>query len=115
MHHGDEQLGSDVLRGTTGDQNYDFLSSPQQELVKHSVSEETLEHEYNPTASASDPCLQNSHWVTPSLPLKQPGLQSGSYSPFPREQLVTLLPFKFDFFSFVFFMILLGSRLSYPT
>lgn len=105
VKNGGEQLGSDVVRlGTSVDKSFDFLSTPWQELVKHTVSEETLGHQYSTTASISDPSLQKSHWPTPSLPLKQPGLQSGSHSSFPGE-LVILLPFKLEFFSLVFLMI----------
>ncbi|XP_027187189.1 uncharacterized protein [Cicer arietinum] len=86
VKNGGEQLGSDVVRlGTSVDKSFDFLSTPWQELVKHTVSEETLGHQYSTTASISDPSLQKSHWPTPSLPLKQPGLQSGSHSSFPGE------------------------------
>ncbi|CAJ2639630.1 unnamed protein product [Trifolium pratense] len=84
VNHGDDQLGFDVLRGTSGDQSYN-PSTPWEELVKHTVYEKTLGHEYSTAASISDPSLQKSHWETPSLPLKQPGLQSGSHSSFPGE------------------------------
>ncbi|GAU32925.1 hypothetical protein TSUD_152860 [Trifolium subterraneum] len=83
INHGNEQLGFDVLRGTSGDQSYNS-STPWEELVKHTVYEKTLGHEYSNAASIPDPSLQKSHWETPSLPLKQPGLQSGSHS-FPGE------------------------------
>ncbi|CAI8596497.1 unnamed protein product [Vicia faba] len=65
------QLGTDVLRGISGDQNYDLHS--------------TLGHEYNTTASISDHSLQKSQWMAPSLTLKQPVLQSGNHSSFPGE------------------------------
>jgi hypothetical protein len=84
VNHGDEQLGFDVLRGTSGDQSYN-PSAPWEELVKHTVYEKPLGHEYSTAASISDPILQKSHWEAPSLPLKQPGLQSGSHSSFPGE------------------------------
>ncbi|CAK8565468.1 unnamed protein product [Lathyrus sativus] len=66
-----DQLGFDILRGTPGDQNYGLHS--------------TLGHEYNTTASISDPSLQKSQWMVPSLPLKQPCVQSGNHSSFPGE------------------------------
>ncbi|KAK2387402.1 RNA polymerase II degradation factor protein [Trifolium repens] len=84
VNHGDEQLGFDVLRGISGDQSYN-PSAPREELVKHTVYEKPLGHEYSTAASISDPILQKSHWEAPSLPLKQPGLQSGSHSSFPGE------------------------------
>ncbi|XP_058788252.1 uncharacterized protein LOC131662476 [Vicia villosa] len=65
------QPGIDVLRGISDDQNYDLHS--------------TLGHEYNTRASISDHSLQKSQWMAPSLPLKQPGLQSGNHSSFPGE------------------------------
>ncbi|XP_027341474.1 uncharacterized protein LOC113854583 isoform X2 [Abrus precatorius] len=72
-------------RGTAGDINCDFLSSPKQGFVKNIVPEETLENEYKITACVSDSSLQNSHWVNPSQPLKQPGLQSGNHYTYPTE------------------------------
>lgn len=111
VSHGDEQLGYDVLKGTSDDQNHDFISSPWQELVKHIVSEDSIGPEYSTTASMSDPSLQISHRATPLLPFKQSGLQTGSHSSFPTE-LVMLLHFKLEFFSLVFLVVLLFSRLS---
>ncbi|MED6107989.1 hypothetical protein PIB30_019216 [Stylosanthes scabra] len=84
VQHGGKQLEFEAVRGSTGDKNDEFLSS-QQELLKHIIPEETFEPEYNMVASVADPSLQKSHRVTPSLPLKQPGLQSGSHYNFPRE------------------------------
>lgn len=84
LNHGDEQFGFDVLKGTSGDQNYN-PPAPWEELVKHTVSEKNLGHEYRTTASISDPSLRKSDWVTPSLTLKQPGLQRGNNSSFPGE------------------------------
>lgn len=111
VYDGDKQLGFDVFRGTAGDQNYDFLSSSRREHLKNTVREGTHVHEYSSVASRSDLSLQNSHWGTPSLPLKHSGLQNGSHAPFSREQ-VTLLPFQLELFSLVFLLILLGSRVS---
>ncbi|KAE9598411.1 putative GBF-interacting protein [Lupinus albus] len=84
--HGDKQLGFDQThRGTTDGINQDFLSSPHQELVKNIVPVETFGYECNKMASVLDRSLQKSHWVTPSLPLKQPAFQWENYSIFPRE------------------------------
>jgi hypothetical protein len=65
--------------------------------VKHTVSEKTLGHEYRTTASISDPSLLKSDWVTPSLPLKQPGLQRGNNSSFPGELVIFSCPLYLEF------------------
>ncbi|RYR79333.1 hypothetical protein Ahy_A01g004162 isoform B [Arachis hypogaea] len=72
-----------------------------QELLRHIIPEETFGHEYNVVASVSDPNWQNSRWVTPSLPLKQPGLQSGSHYNFPREMLDESNSIPGDMFKFI--------------
>ncbi|KHM99631.1 hypothetical protein glysoja_006474 [Glycine soja] len=81
----DKQHGFDVLKGAAGDKNSDILSSDKQWFVKHIVPEETFENEHIIKASVSDPSLQKSHWENTSLPLKQPGVQSGNHLNFPRE------------------------------
>jgi hypothetical protein len=96
LNHGDEQFGFDVLKGTSGDHNYN-PPAPWEELVKHTVSEKTLGHEYRTTASISDPSLRKSDWVTPSLPLKQPGLQRGNNSSFPGELVIFSCPLYLEF------------------
>ncbi|KAL4342825.1 hypothetical protein HN51_061129 [Arachis hypogaea] len=101
VQHGGKQLEFEAVRGSTGDKNDNFLSSPQQELLKHIIPEETFGHEYNVVASVSDPNWQNSRWVTPSLPLKQPGLQSGSHYNFPREMLDESNSSPGDMFTFI--------------
>jgi len=80
----DKQHGFDVLKGAAGDKNSDILSSDKQWFVKHIVPEETFENEHIIKASVSDPRLQKSHWENTSLPLKQPGVQSGNHLNFPR-------------------------------
>ncbi|XP_057741498.1 uncharacterized protein LOC130960181 isoform X2 [Arachis stenosperma] len=101
VQHGGKQLEFEAVRGSTGDKNDNFLSSPQQELLRHIIPEETFGHEYNVVASVSDPNWQNSRWVTPSLPLKQPSLQSGSHYNFPREMLDESNSIPGDMFKFI--------------
>ncbi|XP_028777907.1 uncharacterized protein LOC114734444 isoform X2 [Neltuma alba] len=88
LYHVDKLLGRDVFKEAAIDKKYDFLSSFQQELVKHTSLEATINREYTTMSSVADPSFQKSQWMSNPLPFKRPGLQNGNMSTFSREMVM---------------------------
>ncbi|XP_054797724.1 uncharacterized protein LOC129302871 isoform X2 [Prosopis cineraria] len=87
VYRGDKILRQDVYKEATIDKKYDFLSSFQQELVKRTSQEATINHEYTTLSSVADP-FQKSQWMSNTLPFKRPGLQNRNMSTFSREMVM---------------------------